>query len=111
MGRCLLECALDQAFDLYNCTPWNIPGPTYSMCDPLRAEQYLDYTSLPHVQKKCGHCLPDCEGTRYQAKVSSAPIRNCNHQNMGVSTLCKFDLSPNGISPQMWADQAIAVSD
>lgn len=105
---------MSAAFKVYNCTPWNLPGPTAVMCDPLQAERYLKLSSSAKVKANCPYCLPDCEATNYQYKVSSAPIRRCNHQNMGATTLCSFDISADkggGLTPQMWAEYAVQVSE
>ena len=46
-------------------------------------------------------CLPNCGGTTYEMTVTSAPFRQCDQANMGLTRLC--DLNVN-LNPQKWAD-------
>jgi len=46
-------------------------------------------------------CLPNCGGTSYDITVTSAPFRQCDQANMGLTRLCDLDTK---LSPQKWAD-------
>ena len=47
-------------------------------------------------------CLPDCAGTVYSARVTTAPFRRCDAANMGLSRLCKPSSLGDGPVPQKW---------
>ena len=49
----------------------------------------------------CSYCLPDCDVTVYDATISTAPIRFCDHTNLGSSKLCTIDTSSNTMNPSL----------
>ena len=49
----------------------------------------------------CSHCLPDCNTTSYEASVSTAPIRYCDHTNLGASRLCNLDRNLSTMNPSL----------
>ena len=54
---------------------------------------------------ECSRCLTDCAETIYQAQVSAAAFRKCDHTNTGVSGLC--DLENGDMNPSIWAQAVI----
>ena len=99
------------------CTPWFYPVSDQHLtiiCDPWETKAFQELiTSVPSNQ--CSDCLPDCRyiqfmqkdhsktkglysttkhfflwdrSTIYDARVSSAPFRDCDHTNLGTSVLC-----------------------
>ena len=49
-------------------------------------------------------CLPNCAETVYSVSVTSAPFRDCDQANLGLSPQCAIDLGPNAIKPHKWAE-------
>ena len=73
------------------CYPWNMPAPTGSpMCSPLEQAKFLSSLDRMDMSKVMGSeaCHPDCSGTVYVTKVTSAPFRKCGPANMELSQLC-----------------------
>ena len=52
-------------------------------------------------EEECLSCLPDCSKTIYDASVSTAPFRQCDHTNLGASSLC--DLNDIDMNPPIWS--------
>ena len=93
MDNCWIECLMNITRKVNDnwCYPWNMPAPTESqMCSPLQQAKFL--ASLNHIDmsKVMGSeaCHPDCSGTVYTTKVTSAPFRKCGTANMELSRLC-----------------------
>ena len=60
------------------------------MCDPWESREFLLKIDLiPH--DTCEYCLPDCSTTIYDHEVSSAPIKPCDHTNLGTSDMCQVN--------------------
>ena len=77
------------------CTPWFYPVSDQhltNICDPWETKAFQELiTSVP--SNTCSSCLPDCRSTIYDARVSSAPFRDCDHTNLGTSVLCDLGRS------------------
>lgn len=90
------------------CVPWFYPvldSKSANWCDPWQTKVFQSFvTSVADGQ--CGHCLPDCSGTVYQASVSAAPFRVCDHTNLGASELCDLD-SSNVMNPTIWTETVV----
>ena len=112
--NCFLECSLkyvsnivtEKGANFTTCIPWFYPiedGLGMKMCDPWETEafQKLMRTGL---RTKCNHCLPDCEGSIFEAKVTSASFQRCDHTNLGASPFC--DLETIDLNPTIWAEEA-----
>ena len=95
--NCIFECSLFYARDQlqlknnasYACIPWYFPSSekTITVCDPWETNDFLKFMSnLP--DDTCGHCLPDCSTTIYDANVITIPFRKCDSYNLGVSLFC-----------------------
>ena len=85
-----------------DCTPWFYPvrdADISQFCDPWATVEFQKWmASAPDGE--CSICLPDCTKTIYEAAVSTAPFRQCDHTNLGTSQLC--DLDDVGINPPIW---------
>ena len=57
---------------------------------------------------ECEHCLPDCISTIYDTEVSSAPFFNCDHTNIGSSSMCQFSLDADQINPPLFIEEAMS---
>ena len=108
--NCILECSIDvvrQDLKERNgkaCTPWFYPSVdeyVTEMCDPWETRNFLRLVAeVP--SEKCSHCLSDCEITNYEARISTASFRMCDHTNLGASSMCNMqDLT---INPPMWSN-------
>ena len=77
------------------------------MCDPWETQNFTrHFETVP--DDHCYHCLPDCISTIYDTEVSSAPFFNCDHTNIGSSSMCQFTLdSPDQINPPLFIEQAM----
>ena len=119
-SNCILECSLDYTIDTLSktndsnggCTPWFYPVREikFGFCDPWQTKNFLSIMAdIP--TDLCLHCLPDCDTTMYDSSVSTAPIRFCDHTNLGVSKLCTMDVSMNpsllseSIKKEFWKDK------
>ena len=111
-SNCLLECFIQFARgkmkgenETEKCTPWFYPVEdkyVTKMCDPWETREFQKWiSSVP--DKKCSHCLTDCEGSIYDTRVYTAPFLPCDHTNLGVNELCDFD--NDYMNPHMWAKQ------
>ena len=108
--NCILECAIDVVRnDMLDetgqtCTPWFYPSiDEYAtdICDPWKNKKFLKLVAeVP--SEKCSHCLSDCEVTNYEARISTAFLRMCDHTNIGSSSMCNMqDITMN---PPMWSN-------
>ena len=55
-------------------------------------------------ESDCDKCLPDCEGTTYEATMTAAPFRRCDYKNFNLSPLCKFE---GGTDPPIWGQAVL----
>ena len=89
------------------CVPWFYPTDdelNARICSPWEAKAFQELMgSVPAGE--CSHCLTDCAETIYQAQVSAAAFRKCDHTNTGVSGLC--DLENGDMNPSIWAQAVI----
>jgi len=86
------------------CAPWFYPtSDDYyaNVCDPWDTKVFQCYLSNVPDNTCTDVCLPDCTTTIYEASVSAAPFRDCDHTNIGLSRFC--DLENNDMNPPMWA--------
>ena len=108
-ANCFLQCKIEYLRKENKtggrCVPWFFPVEDeylFEMCDPWQTS--LFQTLLEELpDDTCQECLPDCSITKYKSRISSAPFRNCDRTNIGVSPLC--DLSSDGnkmMNPPMW---------
>ena len=108
-SNCVLECTMKyarkkmgEANETVDCTPWFYPvrdADISPFCDPWATVEFQKWmASAPDGE--CSVCLPDCTKTIYEAAVSTAPFRQCDHTNLGTSQLC--DLDDVGINPPIW---------
>lgn len=108
--NCILECAIKVVRDDMlketgkACTPWFYPSiddHVTNMCDPWEDKKFLNLVAeVP--SEKCSHCLSDCTVTNYDARISTAAFRMCDHTNIGSSSMCNMqDLTMN---PPIWAN-------
>ena len=97
-ANCYLECQMDYAKNMSTdngtyCTPWFLPITDIAenrMCDPWDAQLFVkQMREIP--DSKCDYCLPDCNVTLYDARVTAVPFRTCNEKNLGVSFLCNLE--------------------
>ena len=112
--NCFLECRLEYVSHLVpnmgrnftKCIPWFYPienGQDVKMCDPWEKKAFQ--TLMKNVPRTtCNHCLPDCEGNIFEAKVTSSAFQRCDHTNIGASPLC--DLDTSNMNPTIWAEDA-----
>ena len=109
--NCLLECSLEyvshivigEGGNFSKCIPWFYPIESeVKMCDPWEQKAFQKLTKT--VKAKCNHCLPDCDGSIFETKVTSAAFQRCDHTNIGASTFC--DLETMYLNPTMWAEDA-----
>ena len=100
-SNCQLECLLSLAQQALlreenetsrACTPWYFPfqDGTSRYCDPWQAKRFRDLMSSVEKENSCKHCLPDCQKTIYNPKVSTLPFKMCDETNLGLSPLCNF---------------------
>ena len=108
-SNCILECNLNFALDMMKlenetlCIPWFYPIPDNKVsqfCDPWDTVIFQDFMSST-PEEECLSCLPDCSKTIYDASVSTAPFRQCDHTNLGASSLC--DLNDIDMNPPIWS--------
>ena len=59
------------------CTPWYYPfidaNSTY--CDPWQAKKFDEMVTSEEKERRCDHCLPDCQTTMYMPSVTTTPFR------------------------------------
>ena len=112
-SNCVLECSLDYTIDVLNrsnksnggCTPWFYPVGEikFGFCDPWQTRDFLRImTEIP--PGLCSHCLPECDATMYDSSVSTAPIRFCDHTNLGASKLCTMDSNDVSMNPSLLSE-------
>ena len=106
MNRCLLDCAIAEAFEVMKCAPWQVPWTTKIICDPKESSEFLKI--ITNGNANCNHCKPDCQMTEFDFSLSSAPFRKCDSKSMQETQMCRFELA--NFKPQNWADEAIEVS-
>ena len=88
------------------CLPWYFPKNDTSslrLCNPWEAMDFrkiMDTTPANFYS----HCLTDCSGIIYQARVTAAPFSRCDFKNIGVSDLCDFDIQLN---PTIWGQSVM----
>ena len=88
------------------CVPWNFPSIDDVPCDPIEQYRFLHtYRSLD-MTKVIGTevCLPNCAETKYTVSVTSAPFRDCDQANLGLTPQCSIDVGPDAIKPHKWAE-------
>lgn len=95
------------------CIPWFYPKSDAGVaafrriCNPWETIKFKELMEETPSETKCGHCLPDCSATVYNAKVSAAPFRHCNFKNLGVSYFCNFNRKGGDINPPIWGQRVI----
>ena len=108
-SNCILECNLNYALEMMKyenktlCIPWFYPIPDNKVdqfCDPWDTVIFQDFMSSTPADQ-CSNCLPDCSKTIYDASVSTASFRQCDHTNLGASSLC--DLNDIDMNPPIWS--------
>ena len=108
-SNCILECNLKYALEMMKeqnetaCVPWFYPIPdnrVSQFCDPWDTVIFQEFMSSTPADQ-CLGCLPDCSKTIYDATVSTAPFRTCDHTNLGSSSLC--DLNEIETNPPIWS--------
>ena len=109
-SNCLLECSLDYTRKVMKssnesnkeCLPWFYPINEIKLgfCDPWQTKTFLAIMSEIPIGV-CSHCLPDCNVTIYDATISTAPIRFCDHTNLGASSLCTLDQNSVAMNPSL----------
>ena len=84
------------------CVPWFYPVKDIKkgFCDPWQTKEFLRHMAEIPIGK-CKYCLPDCNSPIYDASTSTAPIRFCDHTNLGVSNLCTLDSSTSSMNPSL----------
>jgi hypothetical protein len=110
-SNCFLECSILYAQNLMasnisDCTPWYLPflDKNHRMCDPWEAQEFMSlFQSISH-EKECYYCLSDCKHTLYKHKNYIEPLRNCNENNFGISSLCSH--KNISVSMNFWGSQA-----
>ena len=111
-SNCLLECFIQFARnkmqgenETQKCTPWFYPVEdkyVTKMCDPWETKEFQKWISSA-PDKRCSHCLTDCEGSIYGTRIYAAPFRPCDHTNLGVTDLCY--LESDYMNPPIWTHQ------
>ena len=112
-ANCFLQCKIGYVQGLMyqenktdgRCVPWFYPVEDrylFEICDPWQTKQFQ--TLLETLSdNKCEECLPDCRITKYKSRISSAPFRNCDRTNLGVSPLCELSSDGNMMmNPPIW---------
>ena len=112
-SNCLLECSLEYTNDIMkrnnhskgDCKPWFYPVIEIKMgfCDPWQTKEYLQIMSEIPIGT-CDFCLPDCATTIYDSSISTAPIRYCDHTNLGTSKICSVDPSTSNTNPSILSE-------
>ena len=109
-SNCILECNIGYAIRMMKyqnktiCVPWFYPIPDTKVtqfCDPWDTVVFQEFMSST-PENECLNCLPDCSKTIYDATVSTAPFRQCDHTNLGASSLC--DLNEIDMNPPIWSE-------
>ena len=102
--NCKFECYIRHAEAARGCVPWFLPKTDgMVVCDPWTARLFLEDLQSSGGGADCSHCLPDCETTRFESAVNSAPFRRCDSRNMGLTTFCDLDAD---VHPTIWSHQA-----
>jgi hypothetical protein len=109
--NCKLECMLSftqQAiYDKYQqfCQPWYFPTNNDSIetCDPWEQFDFFNIMNNQIPNNLCSSCLPDCEKTSYEPKITLMPFQDCDFANLGVSNYCKL----HNKKPMPMADKLI----
>ena len=117
-ANCILECEMNYVRRKLlketgmNCTPWFYPRSNrslYDICDPWMTWKFqIEQKIAPDNANECFACLMDCSATKYKSSVSSAPFRDCDQKNIGVSLLCDFtEPDPRLImmNPSIWKNE------
>ncbi len=90
------------------CIPWYFPvtdDSTGRMCDPWEAREFRQHMkNVPDGE--CEDCLPDCSSTLYTSMVTAAPFRRCDYKNLGISTLCTFEIEDIA-QPPIWGQNVL----
>ena len=114
--NCMFECRLlfAQSQLLINnistipCLPWYFPSQDDEVviCDPWEAVEFFKFMTTHVPENSCEHCVTECDKTKYDYSVISAPFRQCDTASFGVSHLCNIvdnDLpQPYIFSDQVW---------
>ena len=111
-GRQLHFCHISNHLRQINensCLPWNLPSPDgHPCCNPLEQHQFFKtFGGLGTASDAGLPCLPDCAGTVYSARVTTAPFRRCDAANMGLSRLCRPSSLGDGPVPQKWGEAVV----
>ena len=90
-SACKFEEGLISTVHKINCTPWFLPSDpqrTWEMCDPWRAMEFMK--EMGKEREDVGHCLPDCQITKYSIQRSSAALRSCHvSSKLGLAVASK----------------------
>ena len=77
----------------------------FRICTPLAGSQMKNFFKFFNSTDSCPHCLDDCKSLIIASKLSQAPFKRCDEQNLGFSMLCQMD-RPNGRIPPLWGNTA-----
>ena len=75
-----------------SCIPWFFPSPAdenLPFCGPWESALFIK--SMEEVPESHCKCYPSCNETIYQYDVTSAPFRECDSRNFGLSRLCHLN--------------------
>lgn len=116
-ANCFLECSMSLAHeeirkmsnDSKTCTPWYLPfvQEGHVLCDPWTTSTFEMYMRSGARQSRCSHCLPDCQRTVYQTKVSTQAFRKCDERNLGMTQFCNMEKFASLPKPQIFGQQVL----
>ena len=112
-SNCIFQCKVERVQHQLQkkidkrCIPWFYPVEDeylFELCDPWQTN--LFQTLMKELSDdKCSECLPDCTTTKYQTTITSAPFKECDRTNLGISPLCDISTEENEnimMNPPMW---------
>ena len=114
-ANCIFQCKIEYTRDQMQrqnnetserCVPWFYPVEDkylYEICDPWQTRQFQKM--MKEVSEdQCKECLPDCRSTKYKTSISSAPFKDCDRTNLGISSLCNLNTDSEHmmINPPIW---------
>ena len=114
-ANCIFQCKIEYTRDQMQiqnngtsvrCVPWFYPVEDkylFEICDPWQTRQFQSL--LKEVSEdQCEECLPDCRSTKYKTSISSAPFKDCDRTNLGISSLCNLNTDSEAmmINPPIW---------
>ena len=114
-ANCIFQCKIEYTRDQMQrqnngtserCVPWFYPVEDkylYEICDPWQTRQFQKM--MKEVSEdQCKDCLPDCRSTKYKTSISSAPFKDCDRTNLGISSLCNLNTDSEHmmINPPIW---------